>query len=262
MSEYYNPYKTKNCFDPKSEYPFRISRSKIDLFLECPRCFYLDRRVGTSRPPGFPFSLNSAVDALLKKEFDIHRAAKTQHPLMKEYGIDAVPFANEHINEWRENFKGVQFWHEPTNMMVTGAVDDVWVNPQGELIVVDYKATSKETEVNLDAPWQIGYKRQMEVYQWLLRKSGFKVAETGYFVYCNGTTDREAFDGRLEFDVKILPYAGNCEWIEKTLKEAKKCLVKDTIPKPSEDCDYCKYFDAVSIALEENKTVKKQKTLF
>ena len=43
---------------------------------------------------------------------------------------------------------------------------------QGELIVVDVKATSKQTEVNLDADWQISYKQQMEIYQWLLLKKG------------------------------------------------------------------------------------------
>ena len=46
------------------------------------------------------------------------------------------------------------------------------------LIVVDYKATSKNSEVNLDAEWQIGYKRQMEFYQYLLRNNGFKVSDT------------------------------------------------------------------------------------
>jgi hypothetical protein len=84
--------RTRNNFDPKSKEPFRISRSKIDLFTECPRCFYLDQRLGIKRPDTPPFSLNNAVDLLLKKEFDIHRADATAHPLMKAYGLDAVPF--------------------------------------------------------------------------------------------------------------------------------------------------------------------------
>ena len=74
MPKYYNPKRTKNIYDPASKNPFKLSRSKIDLFLECPRCFYLHRRLGVGRPPGYPFTLNVAVDALLKKEFDIHRA--------------------------------------------------------------------------------------------------------------------------------------------------------------------------------------------
>ncbi len=231
----------KVLFDPAASEPFRVSRSKIDLYLECPRCFYLDRRLGVARPPGFPFNLNSAVDTLLKKEFDIHRATGSSHPLMDHYGVDAVPFQHEKVDEWRDSLRrGIQYHHQPTNLLITGGIDDVWVNPAGELHIVDYKATSKTTEVNIDADWQIGYKRQMEVYQWLFRKNNFKVSNIGYFVYCNGKTDREAFDGKLEFDIKVIPYTGNDSWIEKTLPEIKKCLM-GSLPASSDACEYCDY---------------------
>jgi hypothetical protein len=81
----------------------------------------------------------------------------------------------------------------------------MWINPEGEYIVVDYKGTAKDQEVSLDADWQIGYKRQMEIHQWLFSKNGFKVSETGCFVYCNGNTDKEAFERKLELDIKIIP---------------------------------------------------------
>ncbi len=233
-------YYKKKLYDPEAKEAFRISRSKIDLFLQCPRCFYLDRRIGVSRPQGFPFNLNSAVDILLKKEFDLHRKQHTPHPLMESYGVDAVPFEHEMMDTWRDTFKGVEYFHEPTNFVVFGGVDDVWKNGDGELIVVDYKATSKDGEVGLDAEWQDGYKRQMEVYQWLLSKNGFKVSNTGYFVYANGQRDREAFDGKLEFDIKLIPYEGKPDWIEDTLKDMKKCLDGE-LPKSNPNCEYCAF---------------------
>ncbi|MBU2101284.1 PD-(D/E)XK nuclease family protein [Patescibacteria group bacterium] len=245
MSQYYNPRRGKNMYEPGADSPFKLSRSKVDLFIECPKCFYLDRRLGVGRPPGYPFSLNSAVDTLLKKEFDIHRVDKTAHPLMSEYGVDAIPFEHPDIDKWRENFVGVQYLHEPTNFLLTGAIDDVWVNPKGELMVVDYKATSKNGEVNLDADWQIGYKRQMEFYQWLMRNNGFEVSSVGYFVYANGVTDTEAFDGKLEFEVKVIPYEGDSSWVEPTLEKIKTCLDSDKTPEAGPDCDYCLYRDAV-----------------
>lgn len=246
MSKYYNPQRVRGLYDPKSPEPFRLSRSRIDLFLNCPRCFYFDRRLGTDRPPGFPFSLNSAVDKLLKKEFDIHRAAGTAHPLMRQYGIEAVPLAHEKMDEWRDALRrGIAYHHKDTNFMITGGVDDVWVDKNGELIIVDYKATLKDDEVSLDADWQIGYKRQMEMYQWLFRKNGFKVSKTGYFVYCNGDADKEAFDGRLEFDIKIIPYVGDDSWVEGAIIDAHKCLNSDKIPDAGSDCDYCKYVEAI-----------------
>jgi len=250
MSQYYQGKRTRNIFDPDAKSPFKLSRSKIDLFLNCPRCFYIDRRLGVGQPPGYPFSLNSAVDTLLKKEFDYHRTKNSQHPLMKAYNIDAVPFNHEKMDEWRENFVGVQFLHEPSNFIVTGAVDDIWMGRDKRLIVVDYKATSKDGQVNLDADWQVGYKRQMEVYQWLLRNNNHEVSDTGYFVYCNGRTDKEAFDGQLEFEVTVLPYTGDDSWIEDTLINARKCLEAEKMPNPSLDCDYCTYRKAVSDAVK------------
>lgn len=239
--------KSRDLYKAGGDKTFKVSRSGIDLFLECNSCFYLDKVLGLKRPEGPPFNINKAVDTLLKKEFDIHRAKKTKHPLMEQYGIDAVPFSHEMMDEWRENFKGVRYLHESTNLTVTGAVDDIWVTPDKKLIVVDYKATSKTSEVNLDADWQIGYKRQMEVYQWLLRQNGFKVSDTGYFVYCNGRTDLEAFDGRIEFDVKVLPYTGDDSWIPGVLSDIKNCLDKGVIPLPNDMCEYCGYAKARAV---------------
>ena len=242
MSDYYNSRRTRNIFDPKDKEPFKVSRSKIDLFLNCPLCFYLDCRLGVGRPPGFPFALNSAVDALLKKEFDIHRAKKRPHPMMNAYGLrDVIPYQHEDLEMWRSNFKGIRFVDEPSNLLVTGAIDDIWINSKGEVIIVDYKSTSKEEKVSLDKEWQIGYKRQMEIYQWLFEKSGFKVSPTGYFVYCNGKTDRAAFDAKLEFDIDLIPYTGDNSWVDGKLLEIRKCLESDSIPKPSPECDYCAY---------------------
>jgi CRISPR/Cas system-associated exonuclease Cas4 (RecB family) len=251
MSQYYNPRRNPNWnYGGKN---WRLSRSKIDLFLDCKRCFYIDNKLGTSRPKGYPFMLNSAVDKLLKKEFDIHRSAQSQHPLMKEYSLDATPFAHPKIDEWRDALKGgIQYLHPETGMLISGGIDDVWVNPKGELIIVDYKATSKDEEVSLDAEWQDGYKRQMEIYQWLFRKNGFTVSDTGYFVYVNGQTDREAFDGVLEFDVKLIPYEGNTDWIEKVIASIKLCLDDPRIPSASKECDYCLYVETIGDVTKQN----------
>ncbi len=254
MSQYYNPKRGSSWnFGGKN---WKLSRSKIDLFLDCKRCFYLDNKLGTKRPPGFPFNLNSAVDHLFKKEFDVHRANKTKHPLMEEFGVDAVPFSHKDMDVWRDNFKGVRHLHEQTGLMITGAVDDVWIDPSGVLIVADYKATSKDGEVTLDAEWQIGYKRQMEVYQWLLRQNGFTVSDTGYFVYANARTDLPGFDGKLEFEVKLIPYTGHDSWIEKVLGKILVCLESNAIPEMFEDCDYCRYRDTAGKIFRDHATKK------
>lgn len=247
MGAFYNSKRTRNIFDPDSEEPFQLSRSKIDGFLKCSRCFYLDRRCGVGQPPSFPFNLNSAVDALLKKEFDIHRVNKSSHPLMRAYGIDAVPFDDSRMTEWRDSLrKGIKYFYKPANLIVQGGVDDIWIdNKTKELIIVDYKSTAKVGEININADWQIAYKRQMEIYQWLFRNNGFKVSPIGYFVYCNGKTDMRAFDAKLEFDIHLIPYEGKTEWIELTLRAIRTCLMSDILPESSPECDFCAYRDAV-----------------
>lgn len=249
MSQYYKPNRNPDYSYGGSKWT--LSRSKIDLFMECRRCFYLDNKLGVARPPGFPFNLNSAVDALLKKELDAHRALGTRHPLAESYGLDAVPLAHARMDEWRDALKrGVKWVHEQTGLTVRGGVDDIWVNKDGELIVIDYKATSKDSRIeSLEEEWHRGYKRQLEVYQWLLRKNGFKVSDTGYWFYANASKDREAFDGRLDFELTLVPYTGSTDWVDATLVELKACLDSEATPMPAADCDYCRYREAAGKAL-------------
>jgi len=228
--------------------PFKVSRSKIELFVECPRCFWLDRVKGIKRPSSPPFQINKAIDELLKSEFDTYRKKKQPHPLMAEHKIDAIPYSHTDLDKWRENFVGSQYLHQPTNLLVFGAIDDVWITPKDELIIVDYKATSKKSEITLDADWQIIYKRQMEIYQWLFKQNGFKVSNTGYFVYANGISDADGFYNKVEFKTKIISYHGSSEWVEPTLFDLKKCLEGD-MPEVGTavmggDCEHCMYAKA------------------
>jgi CRISPR/Cas system-associated exonuclease Cas4 (RecB family) len=224
---------------------WKLSRSKIDLFLNCPRCFYIDNKLGVKRPSIPSFQINKAVDYQLKQEFDAYRTQNTQHPLQKEYGINAKPAQHEKINQWRENFKGVQYLHEPTGLLISGAIDDLWINDNNEYIVVDYKATAKNDPVQeLNGKWHEAYKRQMEIYQWLLRANGLKVSETGYFVYCTGKYDQNVFDKKIEFDIKLISYVGSDAWVEPIIYKIKECLESDIIPESGAECEYCSWWNA------------------
>jgi RecB family exonuclease len=229
-------------YNPNEERLFKLSRSKVESFIQCKRCFYLDRRLGVGQPPGFPFNLNSAVDNLLKNEFDHYRNIQEPHPYITQLGLNAVPFQHDEIETWRANFTGVSYDHLDLKFHLFGAVDDLWINLDNqELIVVDYKSTSKSSEISIDAPWQMSYKRQMEFYQYLLRKNGFQVSNTGYFVYCNGDRSKEKFNEALEFKISLIPYTGTDSWVEPTLSSLYHLLNQDEIPKQNKNCDYCQY---------------------
>jgi hypothetical protein len=264
MSFLYKVRGQKFCFDPvrngpKSKTPFPISRSKIDLFLECARCFYLDQRYGIKRPDGYPFTLNVAVDALFKKEFDILREEGNPHPLMEEYGIEAIPFKHKDLPLWRDSLRnGIRYHDQKTNLIIRGGIDDIWIDTDGELHIVDYKATSKEGQVTLDADWQDGYKRQVEVYQWLFRKNNFKTSDIAYFVYANGDTSPDRFDAHLEFDITIIPYTGNDAWIPKVIEKLHACLMAEYTPEASPLCEYCSYREVAGKTLLKEMKEGKQ----
>lgn len=252
-------------YEPGQTAAYKVSRSKIELFIQCPRCFWLDVRLKITRPSSPPFNINKAIDELFKKEFDAYRQKGEPHPLMVEFGVQAVPYQHESLDVWRETFTGVVGMHQPTNLHVFGAVDDLWVNDKGEVIVVDYKATAKDRDVSIDSDWQISYKRQMEVYQWLLRQNGLKVANTGYFVYANGRLDLDGFNGRIEFRTKVIPYQGNDAWVEPTLKRMKKCMDGNKMPPIGESimggpCEFCMYArKRTELTIKELQAGKKPK---
>lgn len=214
--------------------------------MQCPRCFWLDVRLKIKRPSSPPFNINKAIDELFKKEFDNYRTKGQPHPIMSDNQIKAVPYQHADLDKWRYNFTGVTTVHKPTNLHVFGAIDDVWVNDNDELIVVDYKATAKQADVGIDSAWQISYKRQLEVYQWLLRQNGFAVNDTGYFVYTNARFDFDAFGDKLEFKTKLIPYTGSDSWVEPVLVKMKACMDSDEMPPVGEaamggPCEHCTY---------------------
>lgn len=213
----------------------KVSRSKLELFLDCPLCFWLDIKKSVKRPPPAPYTINSAIDALLKQEFDVCRENGTAHYLIKKYNIDAIPYKCAQINAWRHNFTGVQFHHKPTDFLVFGAVDDVWINSTGKLIVVDYKATGANN-------YQIypGYKRQMEIYQWLLQQNGYAVSKTGYFLFAKVNKNGGFAEGKLSFDLFLEPQEGDTSWIENTIQDAYK-IMNNSMPESNPECVYCQF---------------------
>ena len=219
----------------------KISRSKIDLFTECPRCFWLDLKERIKRPDFPPYTINNAVDYLLKQQFDTYREAGKPHPIMEKHGLQAVPFRHPDLEKWRHNFTGVQYDDPETGFFVFGAVDDVWVTPEKHLLVVDYKATGANQYRIYDS-----YARQMEIYQWLLRRNGFTVSPTGYFVFAKVNKGQGFENQTLPFDLFLESYTGDDGWVSQALSRARETLEFEEAPEAGAECKYCNYVKSVS----------------
>ncbi|MAE33259.1 MAG: hypothetical protein CL493_02945 [Actinobacteria bacterium] len=225
-----------------------MSRSGIDSFIKCQRCFYLNK-VGNIKDIGMPgFSLNSAHDELMKKELDIYREKGEAHPYMESLERNLIPFQHENMEDWRNNFKGVTYHHEKTDLIITGAIDDVWIDTDtNELVIVEYKSTSTQSVIDLNdgTPWKEQYKRQIDIYQWLFKMNGFPVADDSVFLYSNGIKTSKKFNDVMKFKTYILEYKGSTEWVEPKILEIKKVLDQMSLPNLNENCDTCSYVESV-----------------
>ena len=186
------------------------------------------------------------------------RVHDVQYAQLAQLSDPLDPFDHPNLYIWRDdNYKhiGACVLHKETNLNICGIIDDIWVDKKTkELYIVDYKATSTSQIISLDDEYKQGYKKQMEVYQWIFRQMGFKVSKTGYFLFANAGRNRPEFDGKLEFETSIISYDGDDSWLESVISDIKKCLDSNEIPASGEKCEYCAYRKLV--AEEEFKSRK------
>ena len=236
-------------YKPGQNETFKISRSKFSNFLDCKRCFYLDRVKGLQEPSMPGWSLNTTVDDLLKKEFDVYREKQEPHPIFKEYNLNFIPFQHEDIDRWRNSLSGgISYIDEETNLIIQGGVDDVWYNiDTKELVVADYKAQSTTAEVEkeyyLKSQYHQGYKTQMDIYVYILRKMNFKVSSTSYFMVCNGVKTKDKFDANMEFDITLVDYETDTSWVQNKINDMKLTLDSNSIPETTFHCENCAYIN-------------------
>ncbi|SVC82983.1 uncharacterized protein METZ01_LOCUS335837, partial [marine metagenome] len=77
----------RGTYKPDHPEPYEISRSKIEGFIKCPACFYMDRVLGIKFPPIFGFNINEATDVLLKRDFENYREQQLPHPFLVQAGM-------------------------------------------------------------------------------------------------------------------------------------------------------------------------------
>lgn len=243
-------------YNPDNTAPYEVSRSKIENFIKCPACFYLDR-VKKIKFPSFPgFNINEATDVLLKKQFDVYREKQQTHPFLENLSMGhLVPFKHENFELWTKSLQlGLRTYHEPTDLIIGGGLDDVWLNTKtNQIHIVDYKSTSIKTEgrgIDMNDRWKGAYKRQMDIYIWILKQEGFDVSDIGYFLYCDGDrfTDEPFLnekDARMIFKMHLFPYESDQRWVESALKGIYSLLRQDDCPEHKEGCEHGDFLESV-----------------
>lgn len=216
----------------------QLSPNSLNLFLECPHCFWLDKKQGIRRPPPYPYALNAAVDALLKEEFDKYRAKNEPHPLLAENNVRAMLFPNQDLlNQWRSNFSGIRFYDSDLDATLFGAVDDILQFEGGKLAPLDYKSTGS-TVANVYDRFQL----QMDIYTYLLEQNGYITPRKGYLAFyivdkANGFVDR------LPFRKEVHEIDTNPLGVHDIFKDAVAVLKSSSPPRHNQDCKFAAWFD-------------------
>jgi len=215
----------------------QLSPNSLNLYLECPHCFWLEKRMGIRRPPPYPYALNAAVDVLLKEEFDEYRSKSEPHPLLVENNIPAKLFGNQNLlNQWRSNFSGIRYYDQELGATLFGAVDDVLEFPDGKLAPLDYKSTGSKVANVYDR-----FQLQLDVYTYLLEKNGFQTPRKGYLAFY--VVDKSnGFVDRLPFRKELHAIDTNPDDIHDLFKEAVAVFKKDTPPPHNQDCKFAAWF--------------------
>ena len=225
----------------------QLSPNSLNLFLECPHCFWLEKKASVKRPPLYPYILNTAVDSLLREEFDTYRSKNLVHPLIKDLSeksgkkIKAHLFSNQKLlNQWRNNLAGIRYFDPELNATLIGALDDVLEFEDGEIAPLDYKTTEKTAAKIYDR-----FQLQLDVYTFLMEKNGFATPRKGYLAFY--IVDKsKGFIDRLPFRKELIEIETNPSDIYEIFKDAVKCLQNQTPPPHSHDCKFAKWIEGAS----------------
>ena len=218
--------------------PYKLSPSSINLFLECPHCFWLQLVKGIKRPEGIFPSLPSGMDKILKHHFDTYMEKGELPPEIKAHGLTNgyKLFADKKtLDIWRSNFKGIQYLDQTSGVLLRGAVDNILTNGK-KLIVLDYKTRG----FPLKEDTHTHYQTQLDLYNFLLRKNGYETANYAYLLFYH--PNRVTETGEVMFHTDLIRMEIDVKNGEKVFREAVNTLDGPS-PEPGKDCNYCKWLE-------------------
>jgi CRISPR/Cas system-associated exonuclease Cas4 (RecB family) len=210
----------------------RLSPSTLSLFLECPRCFWLQINENIHRPRGIFPSLPGAMDSVIKVYFDKYRIKGELPPeiIGKVEGklIDNL----ELLKKWRNWKTGLEYKDEILGVSLFGALDDCLIDDK-HYIPVDYKTRGSAPK---DGASEKYYGNQLDCYALLLEQNGYPVRNWAYLIYYYPKEVEE--EGRVNFAVEVVRLKVDTKRAVKIIEEAIR-LLNGPIPSHHSECEYC-----------------------
>lgn len=207
-----------------------LSPSTINLYKDCPRCFWLHINKKLKRPDTpFP-SLPSGMDRVLKEHFDNFAKDGKLPPELQELNGEVTLFDDFNLlKTWRNNLRGIR-WEE-NDVVLHGAVDNI-LKKDNKLIVLDYKTRG----FPLKEDTHEHYRDQLDLYNFLLRKNGYETEDYAYLLFYH--SQKVNATGEVVFHTDLMKIAVSVTHAEELLKNAVACL-RSELPPPSKNCAFC-----------------------
>lgn len=210
----------------------KLSPSSLNLFLECPRCFWLYVNKGIKRPSIPVATITTGLDKVIKEYFNLYRSKGVIPPILE----DKVPgklIHNFPNNGWLE------FTDKKQNAKLSGYLDECLDLGNNFYAALDHKTRGSKPENTHKA-----HQFQMDAYTFLLEQNGFLTKKKAYLVYY---IPRAVASGKtIEFEVFVCEVKTEPERAKKIFYDAVSIL-RETIPTASSDCEFCRWTQTLNI---------------
>jgi hypothetical protein len=227
---------------------FRLSPTTgLNLFRECPRCFWLHYNKRVQRPRGIFPSLPGGMDLVIKKYFDRYRG--TLPPEIEGKVEGSLMPDVELMDKWRNWRTGLEYYDKDLDAVLFGALDDCLIDEdpsvspspngiagragQAYYIPLDYKTRGSAPKYGDSERY---YQTQLDAYGLLLSTNDYKTRNFAYLVYYYPIEVGE--NGLVKFDIKPVKVETDIERAKNTFCTAVE-LLRGPMPEHNNNCEYC-----------------------
>jgi len=212
----------------------KLSPSSLNLFKDCPKCFWLRFNKKLKRPEGIFPSLPGGMDKILKERYDRFRAKKQLPPELET--TKAQLFQDTKLlNQWRIPQRGLSW--EYKDHLLRGAIDDLL--QKKKLIVLDFKTRGYPLKEDTHKHYQ----DQLDIYNLLFRKNGYETEDYSYLAFYHPTSMDD--QGKAVFKADLKKMKTDPKRAERLFKRAIKTL-EGGIPRADDKCGFCQWANLFS----------------
>ena len=212
----------------------KISPSSLNLFLECPRCFWLQMNKGFRRPKGPSSTLPSGVDYTLKAYFDYWRKQGGEPPILRGKLPGKLLTKQDMISKFRSRSFGI--FDTEAQAYFMGMLDDALELPDGSIVPLDNKTRGfPPTEVHPS------YQNQMGAYTLFLRENNLPTKNLAYLVYWFFDHKNMDLERPLDFNISVKEIKTEPDRMRAVFRAAVSLLRQEIMPDAADNCTFCRY---------------------